>query len=270
MRLGVSSYTYTWAVGVPGYAPAQPLDAAGLLDKAARVGVRCVQIADNLPLTAFSSTDLNRLSSKAERNGISLEVGTRGLTRDNLLAHLNIATEVKSPLVRVVVDAPGYHPHPDQCAAIIKDLVPELNQRNITLAIENHDRFTARTFANIVDRAGSDHVGICLDSVNSIGAGEGIETVVEILGPLTVNLHIKDYVAKRVHHMMGFTIEGTPAGRGLLPITWLLEKLQAYNRCASAILELWTPPEDQLTETINKEEKWAVDSIHHLRRLIPL
>ena len=51
MRLGISSFTYVWSVGVPGFfAPSQPLAPGGLLEKAVQLGVRVVQIADNLPL----------------------------------------------------------------------------------------------------------------------------------------------------------------------------------------------------------------------------
>jgi 3-oxoisoapionate decarboxylase len=268
MRLGISSYTYTWAIGVKGNLPDNPLNAIGLIDKASALGVKCVQIADNLPLHSLSSEELDALYNYSERLGVAIEVGKRGLTPENLSTYLALATKFKSPILRVVVDGTGYHPHEDDCVAIIKDFLPELKERNIILAIENHDRFTARTFRSIVERINSDRVGICLDSVNSIGAGEGIETVVEILGPLTVNLHIKDYTARRVYHMMGFTIEGTPAGQGMLPIEWMLEKLSIYNRCQSGILELWTPPEDHISKTVAKEDKWAVESIAYLRKLI--
>lgn len=49
MRLGISSYTFVWAVGVPGYpAPARPLTPLGLLDKAVALGVRVVWIVDEV------------------------------------------------------------------------------------------------------------------------------------------------------------------------------------------------------------------------------
>ncbi len=50
MKPGLSSYTYTWAVGVPGSLPASPLSAEGIIDKASENGIGTVQIADNLPL----------------------------------------------------------------------------------------------------------------------------------------------------------------------------------------------------------------------------
>jgi len=113
------------------------------------------------------------------------------------------------------------------------------------------------------------HVGICLDTVNSFGALEGPETVVETLGPWTVNLHVKDFAIERVSHAMGFVVEGKPAGRGRLNVPWLLEKLRALGRDPNAILELWTPPGATLEETIAREAEWAEDSIKYLRSLIP-
>ena len=53
MRLGLGSYTYTWAVGVAGQEPAQPLTAPDLVRRAAAAGVRGLQSADNLPIDAL-------------------------------------------------------------------------------------------------------------------------------------------------------------------------------------------------------------------------
>ncbi len=92
----------------------------------------------------------------------------------------------------------------------------QLESRGIILALENHDRLHASVFRDIVEASSSNNVGICLDCVNSMGIGEDIETVLKFLAPYTVNLHIKDFSVKRVSHKMGFVIEGTPAGQGLL------------------------------------------------------
>lgn len=270
MRLGISSYTYTWAIGVPGNLPRQKLDAVELINKAVALNVSCVQIADNLALHTLTTNQLDELALHAAQTGVAIEVGMRGLSVENLKYYLNIAEKLKSPVLRVVVDAPDYQPYKGEIIAIIKDFIPELKDRNIILAIENHDRFKAREFAEIINGIGSEWVGICLDSVNSMGAGEGIETVVDVLGPLTVNLHIKDFIVERVYHMMGFTIEGKPAGQGMLPIEEILHQLSTYQKCKSAIVELWTPPEKDLTHTISKEEKWARESVAYLKGLSDL
>ncbi|MCK4374664.1 MAG: hypothetical protein KAX19_05015, partial [Candidatus Brocadiae bacterium] len=60
-----------------------------------------------------------------------------------------------------------------------------------------------------------------------------------------------------------------PAGQGQLDIPWLLVALRDQGRDPSAILELWTPPEEKLSATIAKEAEWAATSVECLRRLIP-
>jgi 3-oxoisoapionate decarboxylase len=269
MRLGLSSYTYTWAVGVPGFRPENPLHLEGLIRRAKEMEVSCLQVADNLALDAFDIDDLMAMSRFAQSMGVSIEIGSRGLTPQRLEKSLEVARIFNSPILRFVVDSKDYHPDKDECVRIIIDFLPCLRESKIKLALENHDRFPARTFLYMLEKIGSDDVGICLDSVNSMGCGEGIETVVEVLALFTLNLHVKDFVARRADHMMGFTIEGAPAGKGLLPLEWILERLSIYNRCQSAILELWTPPERELSETIRKEEAWARESISYLRKFFP-
>jgi hypothetical protein len=68
--------------------------------------------------------------------------------------------------------------------------------------------------------------------------------------------------------MMGFVIEGTPAGKGFLQLPAVLHKLRPFGKCHSAILELWTPPAIYLSETINREETWAQESIAYIKPII--
>jgi len=268
MRLGLSSYTYTWAVGVPGSVPANPLSAYDLVDKAAVSGLTLVQIADNLPLENMTRAELGTLQKYAADKGVEIEMGGRGLTPEHTMKCLEAAQSLNSPLLRMVIDGAGYEPGLDSVLSVINELLPEFKSRKIKLAIENHDRFKAREFEKIIIRTGSEYVGICLDSVNSMGAGEGFEEVSRILLPYTINLHIKDFTIRRVSHKMGILIEGVPAGKGMLNISDLLNKLYFINSCQSAILELWTPPEENINDTIIKEDRWADESIGYLKSLI--
>lgn len=109
---------------------------------------------------------------------------------------------------------------------------------------------------------------ICLDVGNSLGALEGPEVTVKTLAPLAANLHVKDFVIRRAGHQMGFIVEGRPAGQGQLDIPWVLEQVRNAGRDPNAILELWTPPEAELADTIAKEAQWAAASVSYLRRLI--
>ena len=266
MKLGISSYTYTWAIGMPGIMPAYSMNYKGLIEKALELEVGLIQVADNLPLDRMNDAQLVDYYRAAMSRGIQLEAGARGMTESGLENYIRIAGLIKSPILRFVIDGPEFAPDISTILGIIKNALPVLQEKNIILALENYERLKASDFAGIVEKIGSDHVGICLDSVNSLGAGEGLETVVEMLGPMTVNLHIKEFCIKRLDHKMGFLIEGLPAGEGMLNIPWLLEHMG--ERCQSAILEQWTPPEKKLTDTMVKEDEWAKKSIIFLKNLI--
>ena len=265
MKLGISSYTFGWAVGVNGHPPARPLDEQGLIDKAHELGVKLVQIGDNLPLQNFDATRLSRLADRAANEGVQIEVGARGLTPERVANYVTIARRLNARLIRFVIDDGNYRPTPDVVSAILREVSPLL--AGLTLGIENHDRFSATALREVIESAGSQHIGVCLDTANSLGAGEGIEAVAGVLGPLTVNLHIKDFWIERVPYLMGFKVTGRPAGHGMLNLPALLEQLAPFKRCCTAVLELWTPPEAQIEQTITKETAWAEQSLDYLKPL---
>jgi sugar phosphate isomerase/epimerase len=264
-KLGISSYTYTWAVGVPGYPPERPLDAVGLLRKAVALGVGLVQFADNLPLHRLLPAELVRLAQAARDLDVAIEVGTRGIAPGHLFAYLDLAVRLGSPLVRVVVDTPKQQPAESEIVDTLRSLMPAYERAGVCMAIENHDRFRARALVRMIEQIDSPNVGICLDTVNSFGALEGPEVVLAALGPHVVTLHVKDFTIARPDHKMGFVVEGCPAGQGRLDVPWLLETLRGLGRRPNMILELWTPLQDTLRETILLEDRWARESIAYLR-----
>ncbi len=267
MQLGISSYTYGWAVGVPGKRPENPLDEQALLDRVNTFGLRVVQIGDNLPLHELPADRLNALRKRLDSELIRLEIGARGLTEAHLQGYIGLSYRLNSRLLRFVIDAPDYAPSVDKVVSLLRNALPALERANLTLGLENHDRLLAREFADIVERVGSPNVGICLDSVNSMGAGEGLVEVVNTLAPYTVNLHLKDFGIRRLPHLMGFQIDGRPAGQGMLNIPWLLEQVSRHGRCQTAILEQWVVPEATLAETIAKEAGWAAESMDYLQTM---
>lgn len=269
MKLGISSWAFAWAIGVPGTSPARPLTALGLLQVAHALGVAVVQVADNLPLSRLLPSELDQFDARARALGIAVEVGTRGIDHRNLATYLSLARRFHSPILRVVIDTATHRPGPDEVVSLLRAALPDFERAGVTLALENHDRFPARTLVDIIERLGSRHVGICLDTVNSLGCMEGPELVVGELGPYVVNLHVKDFSIRRPSHNMGFLVEGAPAGQGRLDVPWLLRELKVLGRDPNAILEQWPPPEPTLEETIAKEAAWAAESLRNLRMLIP-
>ena len=263
MKLGISSYTFTWAVGVKGHMPEKPLDWRGLLELSQELGVSLIQIADNMPLHKMTEAVMEELIRMSSDLDIELEVGASIMTSDNLESYLTIAERIGSKILRFVIDGENYKPSPEEVISTLKNAESEFRKRKIILALENHDRYFAHQFRQIIESVGSPNVGICLDCANSFGAGEGFKEVVDLLAPYVVNLHLKEISIKRKYHKMGFDIEGKPFGEGCLPLEWILSQLTP--KCRTAILELWTPPEETINQTINKEFDWARRSISFLK-----
>lgn len=263
IRLGISSYTYGWAVAE------RRLDALALIDRAVAFNVRVLQICDNLPADTYEDASVARIAAYAKQKQIDIELGTRGCAPEHLRTFIRHATMLGSPVLRVVLDGANDHPSVEEVITRLGVIKADLDRAGVTLCIENHDRFKAAQLAHVVRELDSRHVAICLDTVNSMGALEGPEIVVDTLGPLVANLHLKDFAVERVPYLQGFTIEGRPAGEGMLDVPWLLQRLAEFGKTSlSAIAELWVPPESTTDATIEKESQWASRSVAHLRKWI--
>lgn len=269
MRLGIGSYTYVWGVGVPGNPPPpRPMSPLELLDRAVALGVRVVQLCDNTPVHRFSDAELDALRKQADERGLELEYGTAGIETRHLRRQIDIAARLQARVLRVVIDAGGHEPSATEAREMLAAIVPDLERSDVTLAIENHDRFRADTLWRLIDDLRSDRIGACLDTANSFGSTEGPDVVLETLGPRAVCWHVKDFTVRRLPHRSGFVIEGCPAGQGQLDVPHWIARLRAMGSDVNAILELWPPPETDIAATIEKEARWAEQSVQYLRKLI--
>jgi sugar phosphate isomerase/epimerase len=196
--------------------------------------------------------------------GLRIEIGTRGVEPAHLLRYLKLAVSFDAMLLRTLTDSVEEQTSLEQAEERILEVLPEFEAQGVMLGLENYEKHSCRELADLVRRLESSHVGICLDTVNSLGALETPEVVVETLAPLTVNLHIKDFVIERVPQMMGFAVSGAPAGTGKLGIPWLLEQMPP-NKNVSAIPEQWPPLREPVGETVAMEEEWAERGIQYLR-----
>ena len=268
MKAGISTFAYSWSIGVSGSAlfPAHPMTAVDFITSAKCLGAHLVQFGDNLPLHTLNSDELTELFNFAQSNSIDVQVGTRGLRDDIMETYLQLAEYFSSDILRIVVDLKGYEPSIKEIVTILKRWEPQAKLKNVVIAVENHDRFTCDTLVAIINAVGSPFVRICLDTVNSFGALEGPDLVVGKLAPYTVNVHIKDFTVKRLESNLGFIVQGTPAGSGVLNMDLIINNSQL---CAdTAVLELWTPPEATIDETIIKEKAWVQQSFNYLSTIL--
>jgi 3-oxoisoapionate decarboxylase len=268
MKLGISSWSLPWSIGVPGYPqPPRPLEVIGLLDEAVEVKVAVVQIADNLPLHELPEPELDRLRDAASERRITLEAGTRGLDPEHLARYATIAHRIGARLLRTVLS--GALLGAEQLAkaeANIRRALPALQEQGVTLALENNEAFSAAEFAGLIGRLGSPAVGICMDTANSLGRPDTLRTVVENLAAHTVMLHAKDYDIRRIDTRMGFSVIGRAAGEGRVDYDWVLAELRKRGRDhINVIVEHWPPFEGTLEATLRTEKEWLARSVQFLR-----
>ncbi len=262
MQLGISSYTYSWNIEASDNAG---MDEHNLVERAKAFGLHLIQLGDNLPLHTFTEERLMLFEAALHKNDIKLEIGAKGLTLENLRRYILLCKRFDAKILRFIVDDIAFTPSIMEIASLIITAIDSLKQNGIKLVLENHDRLAAKEYAEIIQKVNSDVVGICLDTANSLGRGESIETVVDDLTPHVLNLHIKDFGIERLPHKQGFIIDGRIAGSGMLNIPWLLNKVKRYNKCHTAILEQWVPPESEERRTLAKEILWAEESIKYLK-----
>ncbi len=277
MKLGINSYTFMWSIGFKGPNPAfpqaeakpeRPLTPLGLLAKARELGVSLVQTGPNLRLESYPQAEIDEFIQTAKDLGITLELGTRGLDYDHLLAQVKLAKRMGAGLIRTLPEVNGvYDTEARLIPAAVRQILPVLAGEGVRLAIEN-GRTPAAALRAALDEIGSPCAGVVLDMVNSVAVPEGWKYVTELLAPHTMCVHYKDFSIRREWHMMGFILDGAPAGKGMVQADWLFETLKASPYDFNVILELWPPEQASIGETIALEQQWAAQSVPFLRQFI--
>ena len=266
MKIGISSWTYSWNIGVAGYpAPPAPMTAQDLVLRAAELGAQVVQIADNLPLHLLTDAELSSLRALADEKGVALEVGTRGVRMETLTAYLAIAGRLGSPILRTLLHDETGCPSLDVAEQAIRKALPALRKAAVTLAIENHDFFACADLRALIERIGDPHVRVCLDPVNNLAQGESAHDVFAALEPYTVNFHVKDFTVTRKPGGLGFDGLGCAAGDGLLNLPQCMRRFGC--RQMSYVIELWTPDQGGIAATCALEERLARKSVAALAAL---
>lgn len=268
MRLGISTCTYTWNFGRKNYPlPRNKFTVDTLLDKAASYSVPVLQILENIiPLHEFSEEALIDIGHHAADIGVELEIGTLGIVPSQLRKYLHIAKLMGASLVRTIMDGAGAHPSVPQGAGWIKDVMPEYHDLGIKLSIENHDLRKVAELKELMELVDDRLVGICLDMVNSLGAQECQQQVVETLLPYVNNVHYKDFIIRRTDYEMGFIVNGCIAGQGITDMDYIVSNRSKAKEDFDIILEQWMPWLGDIEHTALEEQRWADESIKFLQK----
>ncbi len=266
MKIGIGSYAYPQSMGGHG---GQRMTAMEVLAEARALAVGVCQLADNAGLEAMTNGELDELARCARLWNMDIQLGARVGAADEVRSYLALCRRLNATLLRVVLRQPvGAPAHSlDDWIEIAMDCGQQAAHAGVTLAIENHDSMRAKDLHRIVQSAHSAHVGICFDTANSLGCFETAEAVFAELRGQVVCAHIKDVTIRRVGHSEGFAIEGSPAGRGMLNLSTLVQQLCVLPTEPALIVEHWCAPENTFAATLAKEKQWTQASVAYLRAL---
>jgi sugar phosphate isomerase/epimerase len=126
----------------------------------------------------------------------------------------------------------------ESSAHALKLAAPVVARHDIRLAVENHKDWRADELIRVLRQAGNDHVGVCLDTGNSIALLEDPMEVVEALAPLAFTTHFKDMALEEYRD--GFLLSEVPLGAGVLDLPRVITTLRAARADIRFNLEMIT------------------------------
>jgi sugar phosphate isomerase/epimerase len=189
------------------------------LDYVASLGLNNIQFSEFPHLhpdykTAIDETLWKKVRAHAGRLRIRLEMGTWGVCptsrsfrasygtpEEQLGLAIRAAHVLGATTVRCVI---GNEPerkengpigrHIDAMIRLCRNLRDQALRAGVKIAIENHKELRADEMKYLVEQAGPDYVGVCLDTGNPILVLEDPLQTVETLAPYTVTTHFRDSV----------------------------------------------------------------------------
>ena len=260
--IGLGSYAFFWQQSDR---VADPLSLIDVLERTRELGVDLFQICDYAPLAAMPSAQLRDAAAAARELGITIELGTKGVAVDHLAAFLRLADVFDARLIRSMVFAPDFRPTIEDAEGYLRTALRDYEAAGVTLALETYEQMASAELVALVERVGSDRLGICLDPANNVAGLELPKDVVERCAPHTKNVHAKDFAFARQDGWVGFTYSGTRMGEGLHDYPHLLRTVDPDGRGINQIVEHWLPWQGDPATTVSVEADWTRTALEYLR-----
>lgn len=183
------------------------------LDFGKKWGIQVVHFSEVRFLGGLEEQNLKQVRAYAERLGIEVEIGmlsicptstrfdkSQGTAEEQLTRMVNAARTVGSPIVRCVLgssaDRSGAIPlegHIENTVKVLRNVRPRVVDAGLKVAIENHaGDMQAREVKMLIEAAGKDFVGSCLDAGNPLWAIEDPHLTLETLAPYVLTSHVRD------------------------------------------------------------------------------
>lgn len=201
VRFGIDMYS----LGAQNWTPFQQLDFA------AKWKVKVVHFSEIRFLGNLEPDNLRRVRARADELGLDLEIGMRsicptstmfdkaqGTAEEQIGRMVDAARIVRSPIVRAVLGSSadrrgGIESRIDDTVKVLKNVRSRLMDAGVKVAIENHaGDMQARELKMLVEAAGPEFVGVCLDSGNPVWTIEDPHLTLETLAPYVLTSHMRD------------------------------------------------------------------------------
>jgi sugar phosphate isomerase/epimerase len=160
---------------------------------------------------ALDPANLRSIRERADALHLDVEIGMRsicptasafeaaaGTAQEQLGRMIDAAKIIKSPIVRCVLgtqaDRRGpIEKHIDETVKVLKSMRSKIVDAGLKVAIENHaGDMQARELKSLVESAGPDYVGVCIDSGNAVWTIEDPHLTLETLAPYVLTSHVRD------------------------------------------------------------------------------
>jgi len=213
-----------------------------LMRKAAEWGLQCVQIGLGRPEQAE-----HREALRAEAESLSLAIAGQSGGVPSVEAFEHEIRAAKELGCEVVRHASGpfrlmKRPvPPKEMAEALSAVAAQAEGENVTIAIENHQDYTAEELASIMGDVDSSHIGVCLDTGNSIALLEDPMHTAETLARYTKTVHLKDYLVMPAEH--GVDLVGTALGTGAIENAPIIELLRGQAPVETLYINIENPLE---------------------------
>ncbi len=224
------------------------------LDYCARLGAKLVHFSELQYLGSLDDANLQQVREHANKLGVAIEIGTRtccptsksfdpklGTGEEQMLRAINVARVTGSPIVRTFMgtsaDRDPIERHMEAMARLLKSIRSRVMDLNIKIAIENHaGDMQARELKSLVEMAGKDYVGVCLDAGNPLWALEDPHLTLETLYPYVLTTHVRDTAVWRVPE--GAAVAWVRMGDGNVGISEFVAKLRRLRPDLPVTLEI--------------------------------
>ena len=203
------------------------------LDFAARHGLNAIQISSVSDYASLDLAHLAKVRATARDKGILIDAGTgcicptsksygkaHGDAADYLIQGLKVAQAVGATSMRCFLgssedryDGQGIEYHIDSTLKVFKAARSVAMDTGVKIALENHSGdMQAWELKDLIETAGKDYVGACLDTGNPIWCVEHPQVALEVLAPYAVTTHCRDTAIWE--HPRGCAAHWTALGEG--------------------------------------------------------